>query len=412
MPSQELVHINLIVPSPHQPRAQVGEVTSLVNSILDSGMFHTSLTVKRGPDGKFILISGHRRLEAMRQVAGYDNTYGAVPVIIYEQAELDPITEWKMMIDENREREPLKPVEEARAFLGLKLRMDCEALAIALGLNFGARAAQLITLADWQQELSYLTQEMARLGRNAVNYHIKWAEFETYAGIANTNRKRYWQLAAASVETQEYLLTTNLPLMHQVAIASAPQAWQLELAHLVGGEGGDNLPLTAVQAAARTLYRHPEVVEVGMVLNACVQRLAEQPQLGAGNLAQAVAAALGLDSHNKRNEADGSVSETGSSPVNAGEATGRSGSDAHSYAGRSMPDDTSEEIGDRDTDATPASPAAPALPRAVADIQVIRGLESILEQYRQHADLERLRYDLRRWLNGESRNTGPLPLAA
>lgn len=129
--SDEAVHhipIDLIDPNPYQTRVQIDEsaLGELADSIKVSGVFQP-VTVRPGPDGRFLLIVGERRWLASQR-AGKATVPAIVRHVSNEQA-------MEMTIIENLQRENLNPMEQARAFerLGREFGMTQEQIAQRTG---------------------------------------------------------------------------------------------------------------------------------------------------------------------------------------------------------------------------------------------------------------------------------------
>jgi ParB family transcriptional regulator, chromosome partitioning protein len=118
---QELrpVPVDMIDPSPHQPRRAFDEesLVALAGSIRARGVLQPVL-VRPLPSGRYELIAGERRWRAA-QLAELD----AVPALVRRH---DDAGSLEVALIENMAREDLNPVEEARA---------CAALVEELGLN-------------------------------------------------------------------------------------------------------------------------------------------------------------------------------------------------------------------------------------------------------------------------------------
>ncbi len=104
----QLVDIDLIDPSPYQPRLRFREAAleELASSIRSSGIIQPLLLRKRGP--RFQLIAGERRWRAAQR-AGLVR----VPAVIRDVAEE---TALEITLVENLQREDLNPIEQAGAF--------------------------------------------------------------------------------------------------------------------------------------------------------------------------------------------------------------------------------------------------------------------------------------------------------
>jgi len=104
-----LIDINLLRPSPFQPRRVFAEsaLMDLVASIREKGVLQP-LLVRRTSDGSYEIIAGERRLRASKQ-AGLTQ----VPVIIKD---FDDKAALEVALIENLQREDLNPLEEAEAY--------------------------------------------------------------------------------------------------------------------------------------------------------------------------------------------------------------------------------------------------------------------------------------------------------
>lgn len=112
------IPIDLLVPNPHNPRCDVGDVTDLAESIKAQGVKQNLLVVpyteSTGPNETrqvYRVVIGHRRLAAARQAG-----LGSLPCKVEVLTERE---EREIMILENTQRSDLKPIEEADAYQGL-----------------------------------------------------------------------------------------------------------------------------------------------------------------------------------------------------------------------------------------------------------------------------------------------------
>ena len=108
----QLIPIDLVVANKNQPRKYFDEdsINELAESIKGVGIIQP-LSVKEAYEGKFVLISGERRLRASK-VAGLTK----VPCVIIRADALDSEL---MALIENIQREDLNYVDEARAYVQL-----------------------------------------------------------------------------------------------------------------------------------------------------------------------------------------------------------------------------------------------------------------------------------------------------
>jgi ParB family chromosome partitioning protein len=113
------VPVELITPSPHQPRHNFDEeaLTALADSIRVRGVLQPVL-VRPLPGGRYELIAGERRWRAARLAERE-----AIPAVVRHH---DDAASLEVALIENMARENLSPVEEARA---------CAALVEELGLT-------------------------------------------------------------------------------------------------------------------------------------------------------------------------------------------------------------------------------------------------------------------------------------
>lgn len=112
------IPIGLLVPNPHNPRRDVGDVTELAESIKAQGVKQNLLVVpyteSTGPNETrqvYRVVIGHRRLAAAKQAG-----LGSLPCKVEVLTERE---EREIMILENTQRSDLKPIEEADAYQGL-----------------------------------------------------------------------------------------------------------------------------------------------------------------------------------------------------------------------------------------------------------------------------------------------------
>lgn len=115
------IEVAKIEPNPHQPRQNfdVGELTSLADSIREHGMLQPVLVTKieldseRGLAVRYQLIAGERRWRAAKIIGMRE-----VPAII-RASEIPEREKLELALIENVQREDLNPLERARAFARL-----------------------------------------------------------------------------------------------------------------------------------------------------------------------------------------------------------------------------------------------------------------------------------------------------
>lgn len=117
MTRQTVTHLAVedIAAHPGNVRDSLGDLTDLARSIHEHGILQP-LTVTEGPDGRFLLIAGHRRLGAAL-LAGLTR----VPVVIRHDV-TDESTQLVLMLVENCQRRDLGPIEKAEAYGALRHR--------------------------------------------------------------------------------------------------------------------------------------------------------------------------------------------------------------------------------------------------------------------------------------------------
>ena len=106
--SQQLIDIDLIEPSPYQPRTRFREesLAELAQSIQSTGIVQP--LVARPMGSRFQLLAGERRWRAAQRAG-----LARVPVVIRDVSDEAAL---EITLVENIQREDLNPVEEARAF--------------------------------------------------------------------------------------------------------------------------------------------------------------------------------------------------------------------------------------------------------------------------------------------------------
>lgn len=151
---EELRHVplDLIDPSPHQPRRSFDEapLLALAESIKLRGVLQPVL-VRPLPGGRYELVAGERRWRAAR-VAELET----IPAIVRRR---DDSASLEMALIENMAREDLNPVEEARACAALveELGLTREDVGLRVGRSRVA-VSNLIRLLDLPDEVLELLE--------------------------------------------------------------------------------------------------------------------------------------------------------------------------------------------------------------------------------------------------------------
>jgi len=140
----QLVDIDLIEPSPYQPRTRFREeaLAELTQSIQASGIIQP--LVLRPVGSRFQLLAGERRWRAAQRAG-----LGRVPAVLRE---VDDETALEITLVENIQREDLNPVEEARAYQRLmdEFHLTQEEVAARTGKDRAtiANAVRLLRLEE------------------------------------------------------------------------------------------------------------------------------------------------------------------------------------------------------------------------------------------------------------------------
>ena len=119
----EYLKISQLEPFPNHPFKimENEDLDVLINSIRDHGVT-SPILVWETEDGKYIVLSGHRRATASEFLSFNDERFETIPCIIYRGITLEEAT--IIMVDENARREKLLPSEKAWAY-----RMKLEAMS-------------------------------------------------------------------------------------------------------------------------------------------------------------------------------------------------------------------------------------------------------------------------------------------
>ena len=153
-PSDGMLHvdIDLIDPSPYQPRTRFREesLDELARSIHSSGIVQPLVVRRLG--SRFQLIAGERRWRAAQRAS-----LSRVPVVIREVPEERAV---EMTLVENLQREDLNPMEQARAFQHLidDFMLTQEQVAERTGKD-RATVANSIRLLKLEEQIQDLIEE-------------------------------------------------------------------------------------------------------------------------------------------------------------------------------------------------------------------------------------------------------------
>jgi ParB family chromosome partitioning protein len=154
VPAEQFLHvdIDLIDPSPYQPRTRFREdaIEELARSIRTSGIVQPLVVRRIGL--RYQLIAGERRWRAAQRTA-----LPRVPVIVRDVPEEVAL---EMTLVENLQREDLNPIEQARAFQHLtdKFGLTQEQAAERTGKD-RATIANAVRLLKLEQPIQELLEE-------------------------------------------------------------------------------------------------------------------------------------------------------------------------------------------------------------------------------------------------------------
>ncbi|MGH7442551.1 MAG: ParB/RepB/Spo0J family partition protein [bacterium] len=127
-PAQDVL-VAAIRPNPYQPRLHFSEseLADLARSIQAHGILQPLLVVRHGEDA-YELVSGERRLRAVRQLG-----WTRVPAVVKDSASPREMAEWAII--ENVQRDDLGPLEQARAYRRLmdEFKLSADEVAQKVG---------------------------------------------------------------------------------------------------------------------------------------------------------------------------------------------------------------------------------------------------------------------------------------
>ena len=166
----QMVALDLIVPSPWQPRTEFRDehIQELADSIAQKGIMQPLIVRKVGE--KLELIAGERRWRAAQRVGLKD-----APIIIRTASDQDVL---ELALIENIQREDLNPIEEARAFLRLAkdFNLKQEDIAQKVGKSRAAVANAMRLLELHAQVQTWVVQERLSVGHAKVLLGAKSAD--------------------------------------------------------------------------------------------------------------------------------------------------------------------------------------------------------------------------------------------
>ncbi len=190
------VRLDLIVPSPLQPRTEFREdhLKELIDSIRERGIIQPLIV--RKVQGRYELIAGERRWRASREVG-----LAEAPVIVRNASDQEVI---ELALIENLQREGLNPIEEAMAYQRLagEFRLTQDAIAQRVGKS-RAVVANAMRLLDLDEEVkSFLVQGRLSVGHAKVLLGIKNPEEQRLIAHQILRRSASVRVAEEMVEAQ------------------------------------------------------------------------------------------------------------------------------------------------------------------------------------------------------------------
>jgi ParB family chromosome partitioning protein len=155
----QFLPLDLIRPNPYQPRKEINQKTldELKSSIEEKGVIQPILVRRKG--FAYEVISGHRRVEAVRSL-GIEE----IPAILRNATDQEVL---ELALIENLQREDLNPIEEARAYQELikTFQLSQDEISKRVG-----RARSTISNSLRLLNLSHTIQDKIALGKIAPGH--------------------------------------------------------------------------------------------------------------------------------------------------------------------------------------------------------------------------------------------------
>lgn len=163
-PSTELAQLkpSQLAANPKNIRREVGDISTLVDSISAQGIRHPLVVAPNGKPDKYIVIAGHRRLAAAKKLR-----LKTVPCIV-DTSITDEADQIAAMLAENIERQDLTAVEEADGVaLLLDLNLNQKQIASRTGMS-SSRVRNRIKVAKLSDDVKARVTEHAVTLADAV----------------------------------------------------------------------------------------------------------------------------------------------------------------------------------------------------------------------------------------------------
>ncbi len=191
------VTLDLIVPSPLQPRMQFIEspLDDLMESIRQHGIIQPLIV--RAVDGKLELIAGERRWRASKKLG-----LATVPVIVREASDRDVL---EMALIENLQREDLNPMEEAAGYVRLaeEFSLKQDEIATRVGKS-RASVANAMRLLGLHRDVQMLVAQ-ARLSVGHAKAVLAIKDHDTQLLVADQIIRRQLTVRATEKLAQSFL---------------------------------------------------------------------------------------------------------------------------------------------------------------------------------------------------------------
>ncbi|PID59318.1 MAG: DNA-binding protein [Ignavibacteriae bacterium] len=197
------IEVEKVVPNPYQPRVEFDpkSLNELKHSILQNGLVQP-ITVRRGKEGKYELISGERRLRACKDIG-----YKTIPAyIIHIQSKEAMLA---LALIENIQREELNAIEVALAYQ--KLIQECNLSQEQVSERVGkdrstiANSLRLLKLPEEIQNSLIKNEISAGHARALINLYDENAQLSLLQKIKKDNLsvRKVEQLAKSFVKEKQ-----------------------------------------------------------------------------------------------------------------------------------------------------------------------------------------------------------------
>jgi len=215
------VPLDMVVPSPLQPRTQFGEtpLDDLVESIRQHGIIQPLIV--RAVNGKLELIAGERRWRASKKLG-----LATVPVIEREASDRDVL---EMALIENLQREDLNPMEEAAGYVRLakEFSLKQEEIATRVGKS-RASVANAMRLLDLHSDVQMLVAQ-SRLSVGHAKAILSIKDQATQLLASDQILRRQLTVRAAEKLAQTFLAEQAQPGVDGKKPATAPREVDIQV---------------------------------------------------------------------------------------------------------------------------------------------------------------------------------------